>query len=135
MVNFSLQSRAFSSNLYSKYGSTNCRKGILFGAGSIRLVVTNGKIVLPSSRRSASSMTRYLILAKLNVELFSSWSASRPGVAITMWGRPLSRSRACSTESLPPTTTQVLSPIPTPTALNWSAIWKASSRVGVNTRA
>ena len=79
-------------------------------------------------------MTRYFIFARLKVLLFSMWSASRPGVATTTWGL-LSRSLDCRIVSRPPTTTQVRSPIPVPITLNWSEIWKASSLVGVKTRA
>ncbi len=41
-------------------------------------------------------MTRYLTLSSLKERLFSSWSASRPGVATTTCGRPRDRSSACA---------------------------------------
>ncbi len=53
----------------------------------------------PSRSRSASSMTRYLTRSSLKERLFSSWSASRPGVATTTWGRPRDRSSACAEEA------------------------------------
>ena len=45
--------------------------------------ITLGRLSLPDNNRSASSSTRYLTRARLRVELFLMWSASRPGVATT----------------------------------------------------
>mmetsp|Transcript_16119 Transcript_16119/g.37252 ORF Transcript_16119/g.37252 Transcript_16119/m.37252 type:complete len:232 (-) Transcript_16119:148-843(-) len=89
-----------------------------------------------SSSLSASSKTRKLTLLSASLtpcELLT-WSASLPGVAMTTWGRR-QRLCACTIMSIPPTTTYSLSCMEAPRAANWSRIWKASSLVGVSTRA
>merc|ERR1719318_975617 len=50
-------------------------------SGRAGIMVDNCPSKFPSSRRSASSRTRYFSLLRLKVELFSMWSASLPGVA------------------------------------------------------
>lgn len=73
-----------------------------------------------------SSRMRNLTDLRLKPLVFSRWSTSRPGVAITTCGLR-ARAMACVIMSTPPTTHAVFSPMPVPNASNTSWIWKASS--------
>mmetsp|Transcript_25847 Transcript_25847/g.64721 ORF Transcript_25847/g.64721 Transcript_25847/m.64721 type:complete len:253 (+) Transcript_25847:448-1206(+) len=90
----------------------------------------------PGSRSlSASSRTRIRSFEK-DFAIASSYmkcSIRRPGVATTTCGRVTSVA-ACARISTPPTTTWQRSVMPVEKATNWSAIWVASSRVGVRQR-
>mmetsp|Transcript_102027 Transcript_102027/g.283984 ORF Transcript_102027/g.283984 Transcript_102027/m.283984 type:complete len:234 (-) Transcript_102027:55-756(-) len=86
------------------------------------------------SRRSASSMTRYLMVRRWKPLVFSRWSTKRPGEATTTCGR-LASAMPCVTMSRPPTITAVCSLMPLPMASNCSPICTQSSRVGARTTA
>eukprot|EP00962_Isochrysis_galbana_P033791 scaffold11371_cov112-Isochrysis_galbana.AAC.3 len=88
-----------------------------------------------SSSRSASSMTtKRSFETAPPMDDDRKWSANRPGVATTMWGRCAS-SRLWSIISAPPTMTETRARSGAPSAVNWSAIWCASSRAGDRTSA
>ena len=75
-----------------------------------------------SSRRSASSMTRYFKLRREKPLVFSRWSRSRPGVATTICGF-LPSAIACGTMSIPPTITAQRTEIREPRASKDLEIW------------
>lgn len=96
-------------------------------SGILLNITSKSSVKVSESSRSASSITRYLILLKSAApELLCIWSLRRPGVAITTCGRR-DNSRACCIMSSPPTTTVSLMFTPLPRTLNCSAIWNASS--------
>jgi len=71
---------------------------------------------------------------KLKPFVLAKWSASLPGVPITMWGF-LARATAYAIMSRPPTKTTVFKWIPAPRASKWFAIYKHNSLVGEITHA
>lgn len=90
---------------------------------------------MPCLLNNAKTTSRFYLCPTLNTNppfVFSKWSTSRPGVAMTTWGF-LAKASCCEIISMPPVIHAHDSPIELPNAWNCSRIWKASSRVGVNT--